>query len=484
MALTDYAQKRAERIFVRSQSAVGVFALPTARDAVKLRGGATLPATASDFVPSEEVRDTPDTDQLLKRKKPPAAFTLTTYAKVPTTPGVLPQWDALMANSYGGSSIGLTIGASPTFTGDTLTITVDGVPTSISIATVTTPQSLADLINASAVSTSVLATVSGAVVKLFRKAGVGQVTVGTTATPAELAIGGVTYELQTLPVDITERLLTIVHGTDNAVDYYRDCLVNAVTVNALGTDEATLVFSGFLGNSTSMMQTTLAAGGIPTHDAITPVAVPLTDVALQLGPTAGDVAWFRVGTEIFKAVSFDPTTKIAQAIGGQVGSTPATAAAGTEVFPYLPGIDPDPNDHIIGLTLGAWTFNGTAYRVISVESTKDEGTEARIDEAFEAALTGYRRNLAGRDVSGTVLAYQRRTILALVPYAENEIVVPASLRLGAATGPRLVVDWPRFRLGRVEKGEQASEFSRSFRFMGLASGTPGNDGISLTVFAQ
>jgi hypothetical protein len=484
MALTDYAQKRAERIFVKPQSAVGVMALPGPRDAVKLRGGATLPATASDFVPSEEVRDTPDTDQLLKRKKPPAAFSLTTYAKVPTTPGVFPQWDALMANSYGGSSIGLTIGASPAFAGDTLTITVDGVPTPLSLSSVTTAQSLADLINASAVSTSVVATVSGSTVKIARKPGAGQITVATTATPAELAIGGIAYTLQTVPVDITERLLTIVHGTDNAVDYYRDCLVNNVVVNAVGTDEATLVFSGYLGNSTSMMQTKLGAGGIPAHDAITPVAVPLVDMALQLGPTVEDVAWFRVGTEIFKALSFNPTTKIAQALGGQAGSTPAVAAADAEVFPYLPGPDPDANDHIIGLTLGAWTFDGTAYRVISVESNKDEGCEPRIDEAFESALTGYRRNLAGRDVSGTVLAYQRRSILALVPYAENEIVVPASLRLGPVAGPRIVIDWPRYRLGRIEKGEQASEFSRSFTYMGLASGTPGNDGQSLTVFAQ
>ena len=148
---------------------------------------------------------------------------------------------------------------------------------------------------------------------------------------------------------------------------------------------------------------------------MTPVAVPLADVALQLGPTADDVAWFRVGAEVFKAVSFDPLTKIAHALGGQAGSTPAVHAEGLEVFPYLPGPDPDANDHIIGLTLGAWTFDGAAHRVISVESVKDEGVEPRIDEAFEAALTGYRRNLAGRDVSGTVLAYQRRSILALVP---------------------------------------------------------------------
>ena len=62
--------------------------------------------------------------------------------------------------------------------------------------------------------------------------------------------------------------------------------------------------------------------------------------------------------------------------------------------------------------------------------------------------------------------------------------MPASLRLGPAAGPRIEIDWPRFRLGRIEKGEQASEFSRSFAFMGLASGTPGNDGISLTVYAE
>jgi hypothetical protein len=44
------------------------------------------------------------------------------------------------------------------------------------------------------------------------------------------------------------------------------------------------------------------------------------------------------------------------------------------------------------------------------------------------------------------------------------------------------MNWPHFRLARVEKGESGGEFTRSFPFQGLASGSPGNDGFSLTVF--
>ena len=202
-------------------------------------------------MPSEEVRDTPDTDQLLKRKKPPAAFTLTTYAKVPTTPGVLPQWDALMANSYGSSGIALAVLAPPAGT-ETLSILLDNVPAPVTLPAGGDAAAIAAAIMAAV--PDVLAVADGTTVVVTAKPGAGQLRI-TSSAPAVVKLGGVVYKLQTLPVDIVERLLTIVHGTDNAVDYYRDCLVGNVVVNALGTDEATLVFSGYLGNSTSMMQT-------------------------------------------------------------------------------------------------------------------------------------------------------------------------------------------------------------------------------------
>jgi hypothetical protein len=294
-----------------------------------------------------------------------------------------------------------------------------------------------------------------------------------------MTVGGVAYRLAT---DILERLLTIVHFTDNAADYYRDCIVSNVVVRAEGTSEAALVFSGFLGNSTSVSQTTLAAA-IGAHDAVTPVAFTLTDPAIQVGPTPDDFAWFSVEDEVFKVLDFDPVSLVGHALGGQVGTTPVAHAVDAELFPYIPGPDPDANDHIIGLTLGAFSVESVAYRIINVEALKDERINPRIDEAFEAALTGYRRPIEGRLVGGTLTAYQRRSILGLTTWSEREKEGPAELRLGTATGPRIIVDWPRFRLGRVEKGETAGEFTRSFPFTGLASGTPGNDGIALDVFA-
>ena len=98
-------------------------------------------------------------------------------------------------------------------------------------------------------------------------------------------------------------------------------------------------------------------------------------------------------------------------------------------------------------------------------------------------MTGYRRPLEGRVVGGTITAYQRRSILGLATWSEREKQGPATLRLGKETGPRIILDWERFRLGRVAKGETAGEFTRSFPFTGLASGTPGNDGVAMTVYA-
>jgi hypothetical protein len=493
MALTDYAQKRAERIFARLQPTVGAFAMPTERDAIKLRGPATLPLTASDFAQSEEIRDTPDVDQLLKRKKPPAEFSLVVYAKVPTTPGVLPQWDALMRQSYGSGELVVTMGPG-SIGGATITVVVDGVATPVTIAASGgDPAARATAVAAALDAVAgVSARADGANVYVHGEDGAGQVTIATTAAPDVAAIGPVRYTLVTRPVDITERLLSMIHYTDNAADYYRDCLVNAVTVRAEGTSEASITFGGMLGNSTSVFQTTLGPGGLAAHGGTAAILFYVRDLAIQVGPTDLDVAYCAIDGEAFKITAFDPVPTVGgpndgcyqvTAIGGQFGTTPATHAGDAEVLPYIPGPDPDANDHIIGLTLGQFAVEGKAYRVINVESLKDERIVPRIDEAFEAALTGYKRTLDPRTVGGTVQAYQRRAMLELANWSELEREGPATLRLGPATGPRIEIDWPHFRLRRVEKGENAGEFTRSFPFDGLASGTPGNDGITLTVFA-
>jgi hypothetical protein len=497
--LIDYAQKRSERVFLRSQAAMGAFSVVTARDAVKIRGSATIPAVMSDFVRSEEVRDTPDTDQLLKRKKPPAEFSLVCYAKVPTTKGRLPQWATLMRDSFGVEQMVIEIldfadlaGNSPP---TSVTITIDGVATVLEegaspdwtaeTSNGQTAINLAAAINAIA---GVSAVASGAEVLVTRDDGTGEVAITSNAAAADLRLGEVRYKLTS---DILERPFTLVHGTHNAADYYRDCKVSAVQIIASGSDEATLVFSGMLGNGVFAGQTLLATliddlnGSSVLRDATDPVTFQVDDAVFQVGPTAEDYALVKIDDEVFKIPydGWDPDTKtVTGALGCQLGTSPAAHALDAEVHPYLPGTDPDANDQIIGLTLGEFALDTVAHRVVSAEITKDEQLNGRLDEAFEAALTGYRRPLEGRLVEGTVIAYQRRSILVLSTFGEREKEAAATLRLGRSDGPRILVSLPKFRIGKVEKGEQDAEFTRTLPFQGLASGTPGNDGIAVSVF--
>lgn len=498
--LIDYAQKRSERIWVRSQSAVGVFEMPQVRDAIKLRGAATLPATASDFVDSEELRDTPDVDQLLKRKKPPAELSLTVYAKIPATKGRLAQWDPLARNSYGIGQQVIEILDFATLAGGTptVTVTIDG---SANVLTQGTQWSAAGSNNAAASSLAsainglagVSASASGAEVLVVKDDGIGEVTLASSADLSDLKLGETRYKLKS---DTLESLLTIVHSTHNAGDYYRDCHVALVGVRANGNNEAEFVFSGFLGNSVSVIDSILAGSGIDSINASSEPRTSADEVtfevdrhAFQLGPTDEDVAYCTIGTEHFKVTAYDRATKTATAFGCQFGSSPAAHTPGDKVAHYVPGADPEANDTILSMTLGAFTFASNPLRIISIEADKHENTIPRIDEFAEAALTGFKRPLTGRSVGGTLTAYQRNpddptgSVAVLSTFAEAEAEAVASLRLGSETGPRIVLTWPKFRLGRPEKGEQDAEFTRTFSFRGLASGTPGNDGVSMSVFS-
>lgn len=496
--LIDYAQKRSERVWIRSQSAVGVYEMPLVRDAIKLRGGATLPATSSDFVISEEVRDTPDTDQLLKRKKPPARFSLTVYAKVPTTKGRLAQWATFMRDTFGTEVIVLTVlDWTGIDGGKTVTVTIDGTAHILTegsdfnavTGNTETATALAAAINAL---TGVSATSSGAEVRVVRDQGIGEVVITSDALAADLQLGEVRY---TLASDILERLLTLVHGTHNSGDYYRDCKTSGVSIRANGGDEAVLVFTGFLGNSVSVHDAILASAISDLNASSEPrtsadeVTFEVDRHAFQLGPTDEDVAYCTIGSEHFKVTAYDRATKIATAFGCQFSSVAATHAENDKVAHYEPGADPEANDSILSMTLGQFTLGSDALRIVSAEVAKDENLNARIDEAFEPALTGYRRPLTGRTVGGTLVAYQRNpddptgSIAVLATFSEAEAEAAATLRLGSSTGPRLVISWPHFRLGKAEKGEQDEEFIRTFAFQGLASGTPGNDGIALTMFS-
>lgn len=484
MALIDYAQKRQERVLVRSQAAVGVAAVVLSRDALKLRGAATIPAVLSDFVPSEEIRDTPDVDQFIRRKKPPGEFELTCYAKVPSTKGRLPQWSVLARDTFGVEQNVIEIVAFAGLTGDTVTVTIDGTPNVLTegvewtaaTSNAATATSLAAAINALA---GVGATAVGAEVLVTRDQGTGEVALTTSGTmPTDINLSGVRYSLKT---DILEEVFTLVHGAHNAAHYYRDCKCSAMVVSASGSDEATITFRGLLGNEVYIGQTKLngaIAGGGVADDV---KAFAFDDSVVQIGPLATDTVYFQVDSEIFEIITWDPDAKTGTAKCGKLGTTVSAHSDDAEVFPYLPAVDPDANDTIIPLTLGTFLVGATPHRIISLELTKDEQINGRLDEWGESALTGYRRDVAGRLVEGTFVAYQRRTILELMTFGEREKEAVTVITIGspALNKPNIVITLPKFRIGKVEKEESGGEFTRSFPFQGLASSTPGNDGISI-----
>lgn len=499
MALIDYAQKRQEKVWARSQSALGVYASVLKTDAVKIRGSANIPSVMSDFVVSEEVRDTPDTDQFIKRKKPPGQFELTCYAKVPTTKGRLPQWGVFARDSYGKEQMVLTVldyagiiaqGVAATITltidggashGGSVTVLTNGTQFTAATSNAVTATSIASAINAIS---GLSAVADGAEVLITRDDGFGEYALTSTIVEADMSKGVVRY---TMISDNLEIAFTLVHGTHNAVHSYRDCKVSSIDVNANGGDEATLVFKGFLGNEVYAAQTHLAesAGieiGSPPRTSSDRITFNLETAALQIGPTDADTVLIQIGDEVILIDQWDPDTKLASGFGCQLGTSAAAHAFGDEVLPYQPGTDPDANDSIIPLTLGEFALDSVAYRVVSIVATKDERLNARMDEAFLAFLTGYRRPLEGRTVEGTVVAYQRLSILELQTYGEREKEAVMTVRLGREDGPRIIITCPHFRIGKVEKGEAGGEFTRSFPFQGLASSTPGNDGISMTVY--
>ena len=64
---------------------------------------------------------------------------------------------------------------------------------------------------------------------------------------------------------------------------------------------------------------------------------------------------------------------------------------------------------------------------------------------------------------------------------EKEAVLTVTIGSPSLNKPNLLISLPHFRIGKVEKEESGGEFTRSFPFQGLASATPGNDGMALTV---
>lgn len=290
----------------------------------------------------------------------------------------------------------------------------------------------------------------------------------------------------TLVTDILEKSLTITYLADNVLHTYRGCHVSSVAWEVSGSDEGTMRFRGFLGNEVLAGYHTLAVAVPGTGATGDPVTLTMAEsVCLLIGPRVDDTVNLKIGTEIFKVVGpIDYTAKTVPCLRGQAGSTVAAHAISDPVEPSIPGPDPDPNDTIIPMTLGTFALDGVVFRVTDCTITSDEHLEARMDEWGESALTGYRRPLTGRSVDVDFTAYQRRSIVALLTLAElgrqSELLVTIGL---PDTVPQIELRLPRFQIIRPETGESGGEFTQHFTGQGLASSTPGNDGLDVTVKA-
>ena len=485
MANVDYGQIRQERIWVTRETTFNTQKQPASRDAVILRGRATLPSVLTDRVPSEEIRETPDIDQLINRKKPPGEFELPFYAKSTSTRGKLPQWASLLLNVMGTEQIVLDVldFADLDTNNNTVTVTIAGTPTVLTeevewnaaTSNAATATSLASAINALS---GVSAVAVGTEVLVTRDVGIGDVQISSNAPLVDLDLKEIRYKLAT---DILENSLTITHLADNILHHYRGCHVSMVSWVISGSDEGMIRFTGWLGNEVFVgyhtLQTTLP-------DGVGTAVVVAEDLRALVGPNADDVVYIRIDNEEMKVTANDYATKTFTVERGQNGTSAVSHTAGAVVSPVFPVSDPENNDTIVPMTLGSFVFAGDTHRIAEATISNDERLEPRIDEWAEPALTGYRRPLEGRNVAMEFTAYQRATILELLSSAERGITNVVTVTIGkAGFSPQIILSLPKYQLMRPEKAERGGEFARVFRGIGLASGTPGNDGLAVTVRA-
>jgi hypothetical protein len=311
-----------------------------------------------------------------------------------------------------------------------------------------------------------------------RDEGTGEVQIATNAPAVDLLLKEIRYRLAT---DILEKSLTITHLADNILHHYRGCHASAAMWEVSGSDEGTLRFTGWLGNEVfcgyHTLQTTLP-DGVGTSVVVT------EDVRILVGPNADDVVFIRIDNEEMKVTAVDYVTKTLTVMRGQNGTSAVAHTAGAVISPVFPASDPDNNDTIIPMTLGSFIFAGDTHRIAEAVVTDDEQLEPRIDEWGEPALTGYRRPLEGRNVAMEFTAYQRATILELLSTAERGVTSVVTVTIGkAGFSPQIILSLPKYQLMRPEKAERGGEFARVFNGIGLASSTPGNDGLAVTVKA-
>jgi len=486
MSFSDYGQIVQEKVWASRESTFNSYKSPIDRDQITLRGPARIPSVLTTRVRSEEIRATPDTDQTIARKKEPAAFELRMYMKAPALPGYLPMCANLMRDTFGIETMLFTVLTFGGLTGKSLTVKIgDAAPTVVTegagwtaaTSNAATATSLASALDALA---GISAIAVGAVVQVQRDLGTPDVSITHNALRTDLDHTGTEYTLKTA---ILEEGLTVTHLKDNVLSRFRGCKTGAVIAEISGTDEGNLRFTGLLGNEVFAGYHTLGANISGTGSPGDVITATMTEkLAFLLGPLVTDTVFVQIDSEQFEVMGVvDYTAKTVSLKRGANTTALAAHTTGAQVSPVFPGLDPDNNDSILPLVLGVFNVDGDNYRVATATITKNENINARLDEWGEAASTGYRRPVTGRDVTMQFVAYQRSSIVQLETLSERGTTVATLVTAGGQNrAPTIEISLPRCQFTRPEDSERGGEFAVTFNAEGLASSTPGNDGIKIT----
>lgn len=289
-----------------------------------------------------------------------------------------------------------------------------------------------------------------------------------TLTPSVNA----TYALAT---NIEEESFSLWHWVDNLLRGFRGCLCSQVTLELSGTEEGKLTFEGFAANEVFAGVTTLAAAvaATPATGEITLTVQAGAARRFQVGPATTDTIKLKINSEIFLLKSVNYATDVLTVDRAQDSTVAAAHAIGDEVAPSIPATSP-PTEAIAPVTLGTIDLGTlTGIRGLSFTQVVNNQIEARLDEYAQATLTGYRRT-GRREVTGTLRAYARQTVQALLSDIERELVEDAVIRAGATTTARLTVNMDRLRLLTPALDGGGAEFIFEFGYQALGTAA-GND---------
>jgi hypothetical protein len=104
VAQPDYAETTNERLWIANESTFNTLAYPAVTDEIIPLPGVDLPAAITERTPSVERNPSAGIRALIKRKKPPSAWTIPLYLKGSDTPGSAPSYGLLLKKGLGAES--------------------------------------------------------------------------------------------------------------------------------------------------------------------------------------------------------------------------------------------------------------------------------------------------------------------------------------------------------------------------------------------